>query len=90
MCFPHCVGGVCNNFLAEGVKMSYFKNNSTVKWENKLKPSNLFITSIGQVMRVMKKYGDANKQLSGIRHSCVEVIFGSICFYGILWHSECL
>lgn len=39
-----------------------------------------------------EKYGDANKQLSGIsvRHSCVEVIFGSICFYGILWHSECL
>lgn len=39
-----------------------------------------------------EKYGDANKQLSDIivRHSCVEVIFGSIDFYGIVMCSEYL
>lgn len=52
--FPHCIRGVCHQFLAKHDKMSCLNNSSTVKRENKMKPSNLFIISIAQVMRVVK------------------------------------
>lgn len=87
--FPACAGSVCYHFLAENVKMSYFKSNIAVKGENKLKPSNSFIISIGQMLLKSMVMVISSFQVL-VADSCVEDIFGSIYFYGILWHSEYL
>lgn len=51
VCFPHCIWGCSSSFLAGGANVSY---NNTVRKKNKVEPSTVFITSIGQVVWVME------------------------------------